>query len=128
MIGKRPHAEVLQEMVWADCFALIGWDEPFATVYLKAMAAGKPVICCQDGGITDVLQDGVHGYTVPPKDIDAAAAAIDRMLSHDQQRIEMGCNAQRLVMEQLTWDVRMAELLQLFETAASSRTSHTTID
>lgn len=120
MVGRKPHAEVLQEMVWADCFALVGWDEPFATVYLEAMAAGKPVICCSDGGITDVLQDGVHGYTVPPKSVDATADAIARMLSNEAQRIQMGQNAQRLIQQHLTWDIKAKELIQLMEAAASS--------
>jgi len=115
MLGKKPHAEVLQEMVWADCFALVGWDEPFATVYLEAMAAGKPVICCGDGGINDVLQNNVHGYAVPPKDLHATARALEKILSNDAQRIEMGRNAEQLVHQTLSWDVKAAELIKFFE-------------
>jgi glycosyltransferase involved in cell wall biosynthesis len=115
MLGKKPHSEVLQEMVWADCFALIGWDEPFATVYLEAMAAGKPIICCNDGGINDVLQNNTHGFTVPPRDPQAAAIALERILSNDAQRIHMGHNAQQLINQTLTWEAKAAELLKLFE-------------
>lgn len=115
LIGKKPHAEVLQEMVWADCFALVGWDEPFATVYLEAMAAGKPIICCHDGGITDVVVDAVHGYLVPPKHIAATANALDRMLSDDNQRQTMGQAAYQLVQQHLTWDAKAAQLIELFE-------------
>jgi glycosyltransferase involved in cell wall biosynthesis len=117
MLGKRSHLEVQQEMLWADCFALVGWDEPFATVYLEAMAAGKPIIYCHDGGITDVVRDGVHGYQVPPKDVDATAMAIDRMLSNTTTRLEMGKNARDLVEKHLTWDTKAAELIDLFEVA-----------
>lgn len=121
LVGKKSHAEVLQEMIWADCFALVGWDEPFATVYLEAMAAGKPIICCNDGGITDVMQDGVHGYTVPPKNIAATANALDRMLSSPGKRQEMGRNAQQLILETLTWDAKAKALIQLFECAVESK-------
>ncbi|MBE9179526.1 glycosyltransferase family 4 protein [Oculatella sp. LEGE 06141] len=117
MVGKKPHHEVLQEMIWADCFALVGWDEPFATVYLEAMASGKAIICCNDGGITDVVQDGVHGYTVPPKDVNATAAALDRILSNNAKCHEMGHNAQRLISEKLTWDAKTQELIQLCKQA-----------
>lgn len=119
LVGKKAHAEVLQEMVWADCFALVGWDEPFATVYLEAMAAGKPIICCNDGGINDVIQNGVHGYTVPPKDVDATATALDRMLGDRAKRMEMGRNAQRLILEKLTWNAKTNELINLFEQAVA---------
>lgn len=119
LVGKKPHAEVMQEMVWADCFALVGWDEPFATVYLEAMAAGTPIICCDDGGINDVVQNGLHGYTVPPRSVAATAEAIDQMLSSPTQRIQMGQNAQRLIQQQLTWDEKAKELIQIMETAVS---------
>lgn len=117
MVGKLPHSEVLQEMVWADCFALVGWDEPFATVYLEAMAAGKPIICCDDGGINDVVQDGIHGYTVPPRNLSATADALERMLSNEVERQEMGQNAQRLILATLTWDAKTKDLIKLFEQA-----------
>ena len=120
LVGKKPHQEVLQEMLWSDCFALVGWDEPFATVYLEAMAAGKPIICCNDGGINDVVREGVQGYTVPPKSVAATADAIDRMLSNEAERTQMGQNAQRLIEQHLTWDVKAKELLQLMESAVSN--------
>lgn len=120
LLGKKPHPEVLQEMVWADCFALVGWDEPFATVYLEAMAAGLPILCCSDGGINDVIQNEVHGFTVPPKHMAATAAALDRMLIDDVRRREMGVNASQLIHQKLTWDARAKELLDLFEKAVSS--------
>lgn len=117
MPGKLPHSIVLQEMVWADCFALVGWDEPFATVYLEAMAAGIPIICCNDGGINDVIRDGVHGFTVPPRDVIATAKTLDQMLTNDAQRIAMGSQAQRLIHQKLTWDAQAKELVNLFESA-----------
>jgi glycosyltransferase involved in cell wall biosynthesis len=123
LVGKKPHADVLQEMVWADCFALVGWNEPFATVYLEAMAAGKPILCCHDGGITDVIQDSVHGYTVPPKDVAATATALERLLSNSANRQEMGQNAQRLILEKLTWDIKTKELIALFEQAIKQPSS-----
>jgi glycosyltransferase involved in cell wall biosynthesis len=125
LLGKKDHEEVLQEMLWADCFALVGWDEPFATVYLEAMAAGKPIICCNDGGINDVIMDGIHGYTVPPKDVDATATALDRLLSDDTKRLEMGNNAQMLIKQKLTWDIQATNLVRLFEQAIVDSTFST---
>lgn len=117
MVGKKPHQEVLQEMVWADCFALVGWNEPFGMVYLEAMAAGKPILCCNDCGITDVIQSGIHGCVVPPKDVAATAVALLQLLSNQAKRQEMGYNAQRLILEKLTWDAKTKELIALFEQA-----------
>jgi glycosyltransferase involved in cell wall biosynthesis len=123
MVGKKSHQEVLQEMIWADCFALVGWDEPWGLVYLEAMAAGTPIICCNDGGINDIIEDGIHGYTVPPKDVEATANALTRILSNNPKRLEMGIHAQELIQQQLTWDMQAAKLVHLFEQGLSGKTS-----
>lgn len=117
LVGRKPHAEVLQEMIWADCFALVGWDEPFATVYLEAMAAAKAVICCNDGGINDVIQSGVHGICVPPKDIEATADALEHMLKDPEGCRRMGVEGKKLIERSLTWDAKGRELVRHFEEA-----------
>ncbi|MBX3466761.1 MAG: glycosyltransferase [Planctomycetes bacterium] len=114
LLGRRPHDEVLREMAWSDVFALVGWDEPFATVYLEAMAAGRPVVCASDGGITDVLVDGVHGLTVPPRDIEATARALSRLLADGALRARLGAAARGLVDRRLTWDQVARRYAELF--------------
>ena len=68
LLGALKHREVMQYMAWCDVFALIGGDEPFATVFSEAMSAGKPIVFASDGGITDVAKNGVHGLAVEPGD------------------------------------------------------------
>jgi glycosyltransferase involved in cell wall biosynthesis len=123
LLGKKLHSEVLQEMAWADCFALVGWDEPLGAVYLEAMAAGKPIVCCNDGGINDLFLNGKHGYAVPPRDVAAAAGAIVTLLSQPLKCIEMGQQAQQWVKQSLTWDIRAVELLNIFERAIAQPSS-----
>ena len=96
---------------WADCFALFGWDEPFATVYLEAMAAKTPILCCSDGGICDVVKHGIHGLIVPPRDMPAAAAALDQALNAPADLRLMGENGHALVSQSLTWDIHTDRLV-----------------
>jgi glycosyltransferase involved in cell wall biosynthesis len=114
LLGMQPHERVAQEMVWADLFMLIGWDEPFATVYMEAMAAGNPIICANDGGVNDVLVDGVHGRSVPPRDVPAAAAALDAVLSDAAARRRMGEAAASLFRDKLTSQQTARALLRIF--------------
>ena len=120
LLGKKPHAEVLQEMCWADCFALASWDEPLGAVYLEAMAAGKPIVCCNDGGINEIVTSGVHGYAISPRNVSAIADALDKLLSHPEQRIAMGRSAQQLIEQEVTWDARAKELVSLFNEAINA--------
>lgn len=119
LLGKKKHAEVLQEMCWADCFALVSWDEPLGAVYLEAMAAGKPIICGNDGGINETIMDGVHGYAVVPKQLEAAVEALEKMLSNPDERQAMGKRSRQLIKQKMTWDVRAKDLLNLFDEAVS---------
>jgi glycosyltransferase involved in cell wall biosynthesis len=117
LLGFLPHDKVLQEMVWSDIFALTGWDEPFATVYSEAMSAGKPIVCCNDGGITDVLENGVHGLTVAPRDAGAVAGALSLLASDAGLRARMGTAGKRLFEARLTWDHNARTIRSLFEEA-----------
>ena len=81
LLGPMAHKDVLQHMVWCDIFALIGIDEPFGVVFTEAMMAGKPIIYCNDGGITDVVVSETHGLGVAPGDRKGTASALDRLLA-----------------------------------------------
>jgi glycosyltransferase involved in cell wall biosynthesis len=121
LLGYLPHREVQQEMAWADVFALIGWDEPFATVLVEAMAAGTPVVCADDGGIPEVIADGVHGRVVPPRDVDAAAAALLELVREPQDRGRMGDEARRFATSRLTWEANADAVGRLLREAAERR-------
>ena len=51
-------------------------DEPFARVVLEGMCMGRPVIGTRSGGVPEVIEDGISGLLVPPRDPRALAGAI----------------------------------------------------
>ncbi len=118
-LGLQPHDAVQQELVWADVFANVGWDEPFATVVTEALAAGTPVVWAADAGNNDVLEDGVHGRVVEPRDVASAAAALDGLLADGALRERMGAAARELFARRLTWDANAARLLEVLRAAAA---------
>lgn len=120
LLGFQPHERILQEMVWCDVFALVGWDEPFATVYSEAMSAGKPVVCSRDGGITDVLQNEIHGLTVEPRDAISAAGALARLLGDENLRARLGAAAAELFRNRLTWDHNAHAMSSIFAAAVET--------
>ena len=54
--------------------------EGFPLVALEAMARGVPAVASRDGGIEEIIGNGVGGLLVPPGDENALAAALGRVL------------------------------------------------
>lgn len=115
LLGYQSHEAVLREMCLCDSFALVGWDEPFATVFSEALSAGRPVIYAQDGGIADVVVHNVHGLAVTPKSVAAAACALARILGSRELRKTFGTAAQQLFDQKLKWDYNATRMKALFE-------------
>jgi glycosyltransferase involved in cell wall biosynthesis len=60
------------------------------TALVDAMAASKPAVCTAAGGIPEVMVDGVTGFLVPPRDHQAMAEKIVRLLKDAPLRQRMG--------------------------------------
>jgi glycosyltransferase involved in cell wall biosynthesis len=118
LLGLLGHAEVLQQMIWSDVFALVGWDEPFATVYSEACSAGLPLVMCNDGGFNDVFCSGKHGIAVPPRNVDATAQALVALVEDPERTKRMGNAARTLWAERLSWESNAKQIVTLLAEAS----------
>ena len=59
----------------------------------QAMAAGKPTVAFDVGGIPERVQRGETGYLVPFGDVEGLAARVGQLLSDDALRIQLGQNS-----------------------------------
>ncbi len=78
--------------LFAGCtaFVLPSRHEPFGIVNLEAMAAGKPVVATDVGGVADVVERGVTGLLVPPDDPRALATALEEVLTTPGRAASLG--------------------------------------
>ena len=91
-----------------DIFAFPSHLEGLGTSLLDAMAMKKPIVSTTAGGIPEIVEDCVNGILVPPKDPEALATAIIRLVEDDALRFRYGNAGRRIVEERFTVD-RMAE-------------------
>lgn len=64
----------------------------------------KPVIATNVGCIPEIVESGVTGYIVQPRNSNELATSIVKILSDDKLRIKMGENAHLKVTNELSWD------------------------
>ena len=68
----------------ADVFVLPSHSEGSPNVLLEAMAARVPIVATSVGGVPEIVSSGEHALLVPASDIEALAAAIERLLDQPE--------------------------------------------
>ena len=67
-----------------------GDQEGIPVAIMEAMAVGLPIISTQHSSIPELVEDGVSGFLVPEKDVNALAKKLGYMIEQPQIRLEMG--------------------------------------
>jgi glycosyltransferase involved in cell wall biosynthesis len=80
-----------------DVAVLSSHAEGLSNALLEYMAAGKPIVATAVGGNIDLIDDGIHGLLVPPRDPDRLAAAITALLDDPALAWRLGAAARRRV-------------------------------
>lgn len=73
-----------------DVIALSSRNEGTPTALIEALAAGRPVVATDVGGVRSVVVDGKSGFVVPPADPVALGSALARLLADPELRRRMG--------------------------------------
>ncbi len=124
--GARNHVRLLSHVPWqqlaewyarASVFVMPSYYETFGISVIEAMAFGLPVVASNAGGLPEVVQDNVTGILVPPKDPDALADAIVRLLRDPALRRRLGNAGRERVLHEFTTDRIVDQTLKVYETA-----------
>ena len=105
-----------------DLFAMSSTTEGLGTSLLDAMACAKAIVATSAGGIPEIVEDGVNGRLVPPRDPAALARSIVELLSDPARRERMGRAGLERVRQRFTVDAMVAGTAAVY--ARVARTPH----
>lgn len=81
------------------------------TATIEAMACGRPVVVSRTEGLADLFTDGEQGLFFPPGDVRALRAALERLLTDDEQTERMGRAGRKLVERRHRLDDRVDRIV-----------------
>jgi len=102
-----------------DVLVLTSLWEGLPRVFPQAMASGVPVVATEVDGAPEAIKNGINGYLLPPKDINAMAEKVIYLIRHPEKAQEMGEKGKGLVEEFDIWKM-LAQQEELYASLLKS--------
>jgi len=116
LLGHVTSRETLRTLYQQACGLIVpSHHESLPNVILEAMACGTPVIATQVGSIPAVINNGVNGLLVSPRNPDAIAEAIGRLVNDSSLHDKLGQAARKTIEKKFTWQIIGGNYLFLYD-------------
>ncbi|MDR1449527.1 MAG: glycosyltransferase [Propionibacteriaceae bacterium] len=119
-LGRVDRAELPDLYRAFHVFATTSETETQGIVIMEAMATGLPVVGVTAGALEDIVKDGRNGYAVPPRNPEATAAAITRLLQDRSLRETFGAASLEIVAKHNLDDV-LGEFEDIYRQVLANR-------
>ncbi len=116
-LGMVDHARLLGLYERAAIVACPSRREGFGMACAEAMAYGRPVVASAVGGLLDLVVDGETGLLVPPGDVAALRAALERLLADRELRRRLGSAGRERARRLLSWQAATDATIAAYEAA-----------
>lgn len=81
-LGQKPNSELVGVMKGCNLVVNPSYTEGLPTSMVEATVCGVPVIATDVGGTREIVEDGVNGYLVKPKNVDELQKRIEEMMKN----------------------------------------------
>lgn len=97
-----------------------GDQEGLPLALKEAMAVGLPVISTLHCGISELVEDGISGFLVPERDVDALVTKLNYLIEHPEIWLSMGKEGRRQVQENFDLDKLNEQLIKIYQELITS--------
>jgi glycosyltransferase involved in cell wall biosynthesis len=120
-VGYQSQSSVRQFIQQTDVFVLPSFAEGVPVVLMEAMAAGLPVVTTRIAGISELVEDGISGYLVPPGDAASLAKSISLLLDDHELRKLMGKAGRAKVQQEFNLQWESERLYRVIDSALQGK-------
>jgi glycosyltransferase involved in cell wall biosynthesis len=104
LLGWVKNDEKTKLLKDTDIYLQLSHVEGFPNSILEAMASGKAVLCTNVGAVSDLVIDGINGFTVPPYNPNEAFKKLLILIEDQSFRLAIGKNAEQIVRDRFVLD------------------------
>ncbi|MCK4585987.1 MAG: glycosyltransferase, partial [Gammaproteobacteria bacterium] len=83
-------------------------------ILIEAAAMEKPIVATDIAGCQGLVKDGVNGYLVPVRDVDALSTAIEKLVNDPELRKKMGQEGRKIVLDEFDDEVVIRKTLDVY--------------
>lgn len=105
----------------AHIVCLPSYREGMSKTLIEAAACGRPIITCNVPGCREVVQPGISGLLVPPRNAPALADAMKRLIHNPDERKSMGAFGRKIAEDQFSMELVLSQTLAFYECIRSSQ-------
>lgn len=98
-----------------NVFVLPSRMEGFGLTLLEAMAAAKPVVASNIGGIPELVKNGINGILVNPNNLEELATALMFLLDNSELAKNIGLRNREYVAKNFSWEKTAKMTNELYE-------------
>jgi len=115
LVGKIPRTLMPKLMRTSSLYVNTSLADGMSPSMLEACASGIPIVSFDVGGANDVIDDGINGFLVPPRDYRMLASKIIYLLQNPDILKKMGMMARRKAEMQFNAENRYNIILSIYK-------------
>ncbi len=121
IVGRASETEVAQILDQSHIFILPSVttsendQEGIPNSLKEAMAKGLPVVSTYHSGIPELVEDGISGFLVPERDVEALIEKLEYMIRHPEIWSSMGLNGRVKVEKEYDKELLNDRLVEIFK-------------
>jgi glycosyltransferase involved in cell wall biosynthesis len=120
-VGHVPQKELYKYYSQGSVFVIMSIQEGLAMVQPQAMACGLPVICTTNTGGEDIVRNGMDGFIIPIRDVEALKEKLIYLYENPSICEAMGQYAKERVSSGFSWDHYGDRMIKEYERISHGR-------
>jgi len=117
-----PRNDIPEILYFADIVVLpTYYREGIPRILLEAASMRKPIVTTNIPGCREIVNDGINGFLVPPKDSVALAKTIEKLILNDNLRKQMGKISRERVIKEFSLDIVFKQTLNFYKKLSKTK-------